>query len=198
MTDLMALTSTNQPATGKSVTSFLDCSTSDRRLTNNPAPSKPTMHVAHPGVCATSIISLPWILNMLMIVTFYMARLVGSPWHTVSAYTGAHAPVWLALAGPEEIAERERAGAAKWGSVVTRWGKESVQRTDVPGWGLVGDGERVEWWQVGFGWLGGWGRKRGARDATREDVEKFVEDGALVWRELERLRREWEERIERS
>ncbi len=132
-----------------------------------------------------------------MILAFYIARLIGSPWHTVSAYIGATAPVWLALADADEIAEREKAGPAKWGSAVTRLGRESVQRTDVPGWGLTGDGGEVVWWQIGRGWLGGWGRKRGAKDATREDVERFVEDGALVWRELERLRREWEEKIER-
>lgn len=133
-----------------------------------------------------------------MLLPFYSARLIGSPWHTVFAYVGATAPVWLALATPEEIAEREKPGAAKWGSAVTRSGEESVRRTDVPGWGVSGDGEVVEWWQVGSGWLGGWGRKRGAKDATREDVEAFVEGGALVWGELERLRVEWEGRIEKN
>jgi 3-keto steroid reductase len=133
-----------------------------------------------------------------MILAFYVARLIGSPWHTVSAYSGANAPVWLALAHPQEISGREKAGPAKWGSAVTRSGRESVQRTEVPGWGVCGDGAKIEWWQVGSWWLGGWGRKRGTQDATREDVERFVEDGALVWRELERLRVEWEGRIERS
>lgn len=71
-----------------------------------------------------------------------------------------------------------------------------MQRTDVPGWGLSGDGGAVDWWQAGWGWLGGWGRKRGARDATSEDVEAFVEEGQLVWRELERLREQWEGRID--
>ncbi len=131
-----------------------------------------------------------------MKVIFYIARLIGSPWHTISAYVGATAPVWLALADPGEIYEKEKAGPAKWGSAVTRWGKAGVQRTDVPGWGLNGDGGVVEWWQTGLGWLGGWGRKRGARDATREDVERFVEEGQLVWRELERLREMWEGRID--
>lgn len=196
LADLMALTSRNQPSTTKSVQSFLALETDDRRLHNNSTPSNPTIQVSHPGICATSIVPLPWLLHILMLLAFYTARLIGSPWHTVSAYTGAIAPVWLALANPDEIAEREKAGAAKWGSAVTRSGQESVQRTDVPGWGLVGDGEKVEWWQVGRGWLGGWGRKRGAVDATREDVEKFVEEGAFVWRELEKLRREWEGRIE--
>ncbi|KAF7511837.1 hypothetical protein GJ744_003568 [Endocarpon pusillum] len=136
MTDLMALTSTANPATSKSVHSFFSLpSPTDRRLTNNASPSEPTIHVAHPGICATSIVPLPFLLNLLMILAFYAARLIGSPWHTVSAYVGAVAPVWLALAHPEELAEKEKAGPAKWGSAVTRWGGASVQRTDVPGWG---------------------------------------------------------------
>ena len=197
MIDLMALTSTNEPATAKSVQAFLDpTDANDRRLSSKQAaPSKPTIHVAHPGVCATSMMPLPWILVLVMIFADYIARWIGSPWHTTSAYTGAAASVWLALADLEEVSEREKSGPAKWGSAVTRWGQESVQRTDVPQWGLSGDGEKVERWEVGHGWLGAWGRKRRLKDATKEDVERFVEDGALVWRELERLRREWEGRI---
>jgi 3-keto steroid reductase len=201
MTDLMALTSTSTPATAKSVHSFLDLDhPNDRRLSHNTdqqqqhqAPSKPTIHLAHPGVCATSIVTLPWLLTLLMQLAFYTARLLGSPWHTLTAYAGATAPVWLALADPAEITEREYAGPAKWGSAVTRLGRQSVQRTDVPGWGVSGDGKPVVWWQPGSGW----GRRRGAIDATSEDVERFLEDGARVWSELEALRREWEARIER-
>lgn len=113
----------------------------------------------------------------------------------MSAYTGAVAPVWLALADTREIADREKVGAAKWGSAVSRLGRESVERTDVPGWGICGDGGVVEWWYKGWRFLGGGGRKRGGKDAKKEDVERFVEEGALVWRELERLRIEWEGRI---
>ncbi|ERF76932.1 hypothetical protein EPUS_02644 [Endocarpon pusillum Z07020] len=173
MTDLLALTSsTENRATSKSVHSFLSLpSPTDRRLTNNPCPSKPTIHVAHPGICATSIVPLPFLLNLLMIL----------------------APSTLPASIPSPPTS---AGPAKWGSAVTRWGRGSVQRTDVSGWGLSGDGGVVEWWQAGPGWLGGWGRKRGARDATREDVEGFVEEGQLVWRELEALREVWEGRIE--
>lgn len=198
MTDLMVLTSTNQAATAKSVQSFLAPDTSDRRLTNNPTLSAPQIHVAHPGVCATSIVPLPWILQLMMRLSFYIARLIGSPWHTISPYLGATAPVWLALADPDEIADREKPGPALWGSAVTRRGRESVQRTDVPGWGVCGDGRKVEWWHDGVRWLGGWGRRRGARDASAEDVERFIEDGAFVWTELEKLRKEWESRIDSS
>lgn len=199
MTDLLALTAANQPATAKSIQSFIECDTTDKRLIDHsPASiSIPTIHLAQPGICATSIVPLPWLLHLLMLAAMYLARLIGSPWHVVSAYHGGIAPVWLALGPRDEIARREEAGAVKWGSAVSRSGRATVQKTDVPGWGLCGDAGKVEWWHRGPGWLGGWGRKRGATDATREEVEGFVEDGALVWRRLEGLRREWEGRIER-
>ncbi len=55
------------------------------------------MYVAHPGVCATSIVPLHALLALAMVVALYLARWLGSPWHTISAYSGASAPVWLAL-----------------------------------------------------------------------------------------------------
>jgi 3-keto steroid reductase len=134
MIDLLALTSTNTPATAKSVQSFLDLNRSnDRRLSHtihaqHEAPSKPTIHLAHPGVCATSIVPVHWFLAIFSQLSLYIARLLGSPWHTVTAYAGASAPVWLALADPAEIVEQEHAGATKWGSAVTRLGRQSVQR----------------------------------------------------------------------
>jgi 3-keto steroid reductase len=200
MTDLIALTSTNTPATAKSVQSFLDLDHADDRRSRHTihqqhqAPSKPTIYLAHPGVCATSILPLHWLLTILAQLSLYTARLLGSPWHTVTAYAGALAPVWLALAHPAEMAEREHAGATKWGSTVTRLGRQSVQRTDVPGWGLHGDGKPVVWREEPGCGLG---RKKGAIDATREDVEEFIDAGARVWSELEALRRDWEVRIEK-
>ena len=40
------------------------------------------------------------------------------------------------------------------------------------------------------------GRAKGARDATKEDVESFVGQGAEVWRVMEEMRLEWEQRLE--
>lgn len=200
MTDLMALTANNTPATAKSVQSFLDLDhPNDRRLSHtihqqHQAPSKPAIHLAHPGVCATSILPLHWLLAIISQLSLYVVRLLGSPWHNVNTYAGASGPVWLALADPAEIAEQEHAGATKWGSAVTRLGRRSVQPTDVPGWGLHGDGKPVVWQQQPGRGLG---RKRGTTDATSADVEEFVDAGARVWGELERLRRDWEARIER-
>ena len=72
------------------------------------------------------------------------------------------------------IKERER---AKWSSATDRWGSTRAEKTDVQGWGLDGSGAPIDWWAKS-----GLGRMRGAKDATREDVESFVEEGARVWR----------------
>ena len=77
----------------------------------------PRLYLTHPGVCATSIVSLPFaLLQTLMTLAFYVARWLGSPWHTVDAYVGAGAVVWVALAGttPKAIAsESESAKSAE-------------------------------------------------------------------------------------
>jgi 3-keto steroid reductase len=194
LTDLMALTAADQPATAKMVDSY--CGTEPKQGANGPvnASSKPSIYVAHPGICATSIVPLILPLYCAMVLAFFVARWVGSPWHTITVETGACAPVWLAL-GPEDepegnMGDQER-GGTKWGSATDRWGSPRAVKTDVEGWGLDGSGMAIDWWGKN-----GWGRMRGAKDATREDVESFVEEGAKVWREMEQLRVEWEERLD--
>ena len=129
-----------------------------------------------------------------MLLVFYVARWAGSPWHTITVETGACAPVWLALGSQGEpggeVGANERR-RSKWGSATDRWGTPKVVRTDVEGWGLDGSGERIDWWGKG-----GWGRIRGAQDATKEDVETFVTEGARAWRDIEELRMEWEGRLD--
>ena len=66
-----------------------------------------------------------------------------------------------------------------------------IMKTDVQGWGVDGSGGAFEWWKKN-----GRGRMRGAKDATKEDIETFVEEGAKVWREMEKLRVEWSQRLD--
>ena len=194
LTDLLALTSADQPATAKALDSF--CAIGHKPGTNGLVGdlSKPSIFVTHPGICATTIVPLLLPLYWIMVLAFYVARWVGSPWHTVTVETGAFAPVLLAL-GPgdeqEGEASRKELAHTKWGSATDRWGTPKAVKTEVEGWGLDGSGEPIDWWGKG-----GWGRVRGAKDATREDVETFVEEGARVWREMEQLRAEWEERLD--
>ncbi|KAF6237714.1 hypothetical protein HO173_003915 [Letharia columbiana] len=164
----------------------ISLSDNEYRLPTNP---EPKIYVSHPGICATSIITLSIIPFYLRILAFYIARWLGSPWHTVSAYKGACAPVWLALAEQDELEDIEqREGKGKWGSVCDRMGHERVVRTAVDGWGLGG--------RMGEGDMSNRiGSRRGFQEVTREDREGFEELGRECWREMEGLRVAWEEML---
>ncbi|KAI4122625.1 MAG: hypothetical protein LQ338_005703 [Usnochroma carphineum] len=146
----------------------------------------PKQYVTHPGICATNIVSLHWILVWIMTAILYIARWVGSPWHTVTPYKGACAPVWVALASQEELdALEENEGAGKWGSCVNVQGEERAIRTEVQGWGIggrVGD-------NVG---LPKRRRPNEVEDLTEEDRKSFEMLGRDCWQSMERLRQEWE------
>jgi 3-keto steroid reductase len=62
-----------------------------------------------------------------------------------------------------------------------------VERTEVDGWGWGGS-------------VGEFSKRRGrwryARNLTKEDREEFEEVGRVCWGEMERLRGEWEGRLE--
>ena len=131
-----------------------------------------------------------------MQISFYFARWLGSPWHSITAYKGAVAPVWLALASREEIEDKEtEGGKGKWGSACDFWGRERVARTGVEGWGVggrIGGGRQGD--EEGGGWKGAMGQGRGKiPDVTREGREEFEENGRECWRQMEELRVFWEE-----
>lgn len=149
----------------------------------------PKLYLAHPGICATGFVPLPFILYYSMVALMYVARWLGSPWHTCSAYKGACASVWLALIDRDEIEDLEmREGKGKWGSAVDGMGRERVMRTVVEGWGLGG--------RMGEGELKGRkGTRREFREVGREEREGFEEVGRDAWREMEALRVLWEERM---
>ena len=123
------------------------------------------------------------------ILTFYVARWLGSPWHNISTRKGACAPVWLALATQETLdGLEEQGGLGKWGSATDAGGSERVRRTEVDGWGYGGKvGQGTEYGQRG--------RRRGAKELTVEDREAFEDLGREAWKEMEALREEWEERL---
>lgn len=166
--------------------------------TNGYEAASPRFYLSHPGICATAIISLPLILEWLMIGAFYVARWIGSPWHTCSSYKGAVAPVWLALSRPSVLAQSEsdrdgRSRKGKWGSAIDQRGNERVARTEVEGWGWAGMmGEGAEW-RSGMGRRARW---RKAKDLTEEGRVGFEESGREVWAEMEGLRKDWERRLD--
>lgn len=180
LTDLLVLTS-DLPSTSAYASTFL------------PTKAKPPqMYVTHPGVIGTSITGLNWFISLFMLGAFYLARLLGSPWHPVTAYKGAISAAYTALAPSHQLADLEtREGKGKWGSAVGVHGDERVARTEVEGWGFCGDVGKVPAGSV----AGKTGRYRGHGETTKESREQFEEDGRQVWREMEELRREWEGRL---
>ncbi|KAI9788371.1 MAG: 3-keto-steroid reductase [Peltula sp. TS41687] len=180
LTDILVLTS-SLPSTRPWTSRYLPFSSPSEGT-----PPKVKMYVSHPGVCATSIVPLHPLISYLMAIFFYIARWLGSPWHTVTAYRGACAPVWLVL-GPQAELDRleETHVPSKWGSATDLWGQERPMRTEVEGWGYGGVvGEEVR---------GRKGRKPGALDLTEEARHSFEELGRSCWKQTEDLREHWEQ-----
>jgi 3-keto steroid reductase len=143
------------------------------------AGNPPKIYLAHPGICSISFLPLPFILFYCMTLGFYIARWIGSPWHTVELYLGACAPVWLALAPQDELDMMEghdRQRKAKWGSSTDRRGRERVRRTEVEGYTSVRDGN-------------------GDGSEKEEISPEFEELGRTCWMQMEALREEWEKRL---
>ena len=182
LTDVMGITS-RLPATSSAVDQYFDQS----RLP--PDSTKPLIYVAHPGITATAIFTLPLILEYAMIATFYVARWLGSQWHPIAVEKGAVAMVWLALAKQSVLDNmEEKEGVGKWGSATDFWGQERVERTEVFGWG----------WGGKLGEYKRKGRDPFAKDLTKEERERFVEMGSSCWKKMEALRLEWEDRLRRA
>ncbi|KAG6361601.1 hypothetical protein INS49_009828 [Diaporthe citri] len=158
----------------------------------------PKVYVCHPGIVVTTILPLPFILQYLWTLAAYVARWVGSPWHTNTSYNAAAAMVWLALAAQGAL-DSARAESVKWGSACDIRGNTMVKKTEVDGWGWTG---KVEGLDEDDGATGALrkikGRKSGAQVVTEESRVEFEETGALCWREMERLRAEWEVRMKEA
>ncbi|KAH8904381.1 3-keto steroid reductase-like protein [Coniochaeta sp. PMI_546] len=192
LTDVLALTSSLPSVKPYSLGFLSPPSSKDQRLT------PPKIYLAHPGVVVSTIFPLNAFLFFWYRLVMYLSRLLGSPWHTVTAYKGACAMVWLALAGEDEIAARG-GQKVKWGSSCDRWGNTSVKKTEVEGWGWEGkvedrdalahdDSTGVLRKMVG--------RRSDAVDLTEEKRAQFEELGVECWKEMERLRAEWEGRMD--
>ncbi|KKZ60821.1 hypothetical protein EMCG_04507 [[Emmonsia] crescens] len=210
LTDVLVLTS-DLPTSSPWVDSFLSPSPTaittstklQQNITGNPTPTtsrlKPNLYVAHPGICGTSIMPLIFPLFYAMLASFWLARMLGSPWHVISSYGGACAPVWLALAPQSVLDAAEGAyarlggGKPKWGSSADGRSRESPVCTEVEGWGYGG--------VVGAAVLEDDRRRRrkgGAKDLTAEDKVEFEELGRTCWREMEELRVRWEKILEKE
>ncbi|PYH46031.1 3-keto-steroid reductase [Aspergillus saccharolyticus JOP 1030-1] len=200
LTDILALTA-DLPATDPWTSSFYACDPKRQKSTaqNETKTAQPITYLAHPGICGTAILPLPLPLIYAMLAAFWLARLLGSPWHTMWTYLGACAPVWLALSSQAELDAAEEpyrahgGGRVKWGSSCDRLGRDSVISTEMDGWGHGGvagpavvEADRTR------------RRKRGARDLTAEERVAFEELGRQCWRQMEELRVQWEKILDRE
>lgn len=155
----------------------------------------PKVYLCHPGIVVTTILPLPFVLHYLWTFAAYVARWIGSPWHTITSYNAAAAMVWLALAAQGTL-DTAGAGAVKWGSACDLRGNALVKKTEVDGWGWDGRVQGLDDDDKDTGVLRkAKGRKSGAVAVTEEKRVEFEEIGALCWQEMERLRAEWEGRI---
>ena len=179
--DLIALTST-LPSTQSWTDEFFGVQPPQKR-------SRVRMYVTHPGVCGTSILPLATPLQYLMSLTFRVVRWLGSPWHTITTYSGACAPVWTALSPQSQLDQLEaEGGLGKWGSATDLWGYDRVARTEVAGWGYGGNlGDEVSKQR---------GRRRGAANLTMGNRELFEESGRKCWQQMEELRQYWERQLD--
>ncbi|KAI7510011.1 NAD(P)-binding protein [Hortaea werneckii] len=186
LTDLMVLTS-ELPSTAPYVSSFM--------ASKERGQAKPKMLVTHPGVVGTSISGLNWFMTVCMMGAFYLARLLGSPWHPIDPYKGAISAAFAALSPLSQLVDFEQSeGKGKWGSSTDVHGNERVGRTEVEGWGYCGEVGKVPRGSV-ISKSVMTGKYRGHRETTREMREQFEEDGRTVWKEIEDLRIEWEQRL---
>lgn len=198
LTDILALTS-DLPSTAPWVIDSFMRSEHEQAEDQTNSSDTPAMLLSHPGICATAIIPLALPLIWSMVGVFWVARMLGSPWHTLSTYLGASSPVFLALSSKDELDAAEApyrqagGGRVKWGSSASRSGAGSVISTETEGWGhggVVGspvvDADRSR------------RRKRGARDLTGEEKERFEELGRQCWKRMEELRIEWDAILDRA
>ncbi|KAK4453904.1 hypothetical protein QBC34DRAFT_482347 [Podospora aff. communis PSN243] len=191
LTDILCLTAA-LPASQPYVASYLNSSKSSEKST------PPRIYIVHPGVVQTTLFPLNAFMFFWYRVILYLARWFGSPWHNITAYNGAVAPVWVAL---QEQASLDAAHAerSKWGSATDRAGNPRVKKTEVEGWGwegrVVSKEEEAELKGIARRMIG---RKNNAVDLTEERRIEFEALGAECWKEMERLRVEWEARMNKG
>lgn len=190
VTDILSLAATLPAATPSSSRFFTPDDPSEAR----DKPIRPRMYLTHPGIVASTLFPVPWFLMWAYELALLISRWIGSPWHNTDSYTGAKSPVWIAL---QEQSALDELGAEriKWGSSSNRHMQVEVKKTEVEGWGWEGKVEDATALEADTA-VGVFrktiGRKRGAKDVTKEDIVKFEELGAECWERMENMRHEWE------
>ncbi|KAG4305033.1 hypothetical protein PORY_001708, partial [Pneumocystis oryctolagi] len=85
-----------------------------------------SQYLCHPGICRTNIMAehLNCFSTFFMIIIFYIARFLGSPWHTCTSVNGAYSIVYCAT-------EQNVPCNIKWGSGINRWGRNVLRKSNV-------------------------------------------------------------------
>ncbi|KAK4154969.1 hypothetical protein C8A00DRAFT_42359 [Chaetomidium leptoderma] len=190
LTDVIALTST-LPTSKPYVNQYLNIKSAQAKAA---APRPPKIYVVHPGVVQTTLFPLNAFMFFWYNVVLYVVRWLGSPWHPITAYNGACAPVWLALQEQGWL-DGARAERVKWGTSTNFWGECRVKKTEVEGWGWEGKVEEMVALKKEHKLAG---RKSGTVDVTEEKLVEFQELGAKCWKRMEELRAQWEQREKRA
>ena len=200
LTDILCLTAA-LPASQPFVNSYLTptdniTTPQETEAVGEEKTTRPRIYVVHPGVVQTTIFPVNAFLFFWYRVVLYFVRWIGSPWHPITTYNGAKAAVWVALQEQTAL-DAECAERVKWGSATDRAGNCFVKKTEVAGWGW--DGRVTEKGYEEECVVGvlrrAVGRRSGAVDLTEDKFVEFQEVGAACWKEMERLRVEWEVRL---
>ncbi|ERT00908.1 hypothetical protein HMPREF1624_02142 [Sporothrix schenckii ATCC 58251] len=216
LTDVLALTTGLKSVAPYSAPFYKDDSTD--AANHKDSSTVPATYVTHPGVVCSTLFPLNWFLFALYNIAMYISRWLGSPWHPVTAYKGAAAAVWVALR-PTAALDTLDGQHVKWGAGTTRGGSTLIKRSEVEGWGFRGrvgeettvttiDSVTGKPWGAGgdplaasFPFpaylLNSRGRKSGAANLTAERRQEFEVLGRDCWREMERLRVEWDQRVKK-
>jgi len=192
LTDILSLTHT-LPSVRSISSSYLR-----EDGTKEDARQPPKMYLTHPGVVASAIFPLPGFLFWAYHLALVIARLLGSPWHTVDPYRGARSAAWITLQDQATLDELD-GERVKWGSAANPANESFVKKTEVEGWGWSGrvegvnEGEEEKDGVVEHVLRKSVGRQRDVADVTKEELEDFEELGRECWEQMEELREEWEE-----
>ncbi|KAM3562833.1 hypothetical protein ARSEF4850_002598 [Beauveria asiatica] len=164
----------------------------DATKSEDTALAGPRMYLSHPGIVASTLFPLPAFLFWLYEFALVLCRWAGSPWHTSTGYRGAYAPVWLTMQ-EQSILDELAAERIKWGSAYDRAGDSFVKPTEVEDWGWQGEVEDPEEDDTTGSLNKKCGRRYGAQTVTREQLLGMEELGGKCWREMERMRKQWED-----
>ena len=136
----------------------------------------PMYFLTHPGITDSGVVS-PYdfpvreIIQELKRLSFYTARYIGSPWHSISGRNGALSMVYCALKGTKEDE------MIKWGSGSDRWGRERLIGTTLTGEAELWDKESKGVFDIVESLYKEWAFKLGVTGNNNDETEEAKVNG---------------------